>query len=295
LKEKTVSSFLKWAGSKRRIVNLLARFCPERIDRYFEPFLGSAALFLLLAQTRPRFKAILSDSNEELINVYTSIRDNVRDLTEVLLVHQANYYKNPEEYFYYIRNDYDALTSTERAARLILLNKTCYNGLYRVNKSGLFNVPHGTYVRPTICQVERLKAISEILNATDAEIFCDYYQNVTERCEPSDFVYFDPPYFPITKTASFKDYTAEDFNYTAHIALAREFERLSKIGCSVLLSNSNSPLIAGLYTNFHTFTVTIPRLINCNAQKRANHQELLISNKRILTKNASNTCAQNVR
>jgi DNA adenine methylase len=147
LLENRISSILKWAGGKRRIAHFLSRFCPEVIDLYFEPFLGSGALFLYLAQTKPRFKAILSDSNNDLINVYKCVRDNVRNLIDILEIHQSNYYKRPEEYYYYVRDTFSPSSDLENAARLIFLNKTCYNGLYRVNKSGSFNVPHGTYAR----------------------------------------------------------------------------------------------------------------------------------------------------
>jgi DNA adenine methylase len=266
---------------------LLARFCPERIQRYYEPFLGSAALFLHLCQTRPRFKAILSDSNEELINVYRCVRDKVRDLIQVLLIHQDNYYRSPEEYFYYIRDGLAVSNELEKAARFIFLNRTCYNGLYRVNKSGLFNVPHGTYLHPTICQEERLVSVSQILNQSDAEILCEHYQQVSAQCSAGDLVYFDPPYLPVSKTANFKDYTAKTFGRMEQIELAIEFKRLSEIGCNVILSNSNSPLITDLYSHFNIFTVSTPRPISCNALKRSNHQELLISNKAILMSKSS--------
>jgi DNA adenine methylase len=282
LRTNTTSSILKWAGGKRRIAHFLSKFCPQVIDRYFEPFLGGGSLFLYLAQTKPRFKAILSDSNSDLINVYKCVRDDVRNLIDILQIHQSNYYKEPEEYYYYIRDIYHSTNDLENAARLLFLNKTCYNGLHRVNKSGSFNVPHGTYTNPIICNSKKLEAFSEILQRADAEIICEYYHNITLRCQHSDFVYLDPPYFPLSKTCYFKDYTKDDFGCSQQIMLAKEFGRLSNIGCTVLLSNSNSTLITNLYKGFNIMTISTTRQINCNASNRQRHQELLITNKRLL-------------
>lgn len=282
MRTNTTSSILKWAGGKRRIAHFLSKFCPQVIDRYFEPFLGGGSLFLYLTQTKPRFKAILSDSNSDLINVYKCVRDDVRDLIDILQIHQSNYYKKPEEYYYYIRDIYHSANNLENAARLLFLNKTCYNGLHRVNKSGSFNVPHGTYTNPIICNSKKLEAFSEILQRADAEIICEYYHNITLRCQHSDFVYLDPPYFPLSKTCYFKDYTKDDFGCSQQIMLAKEFGRLSNIGCTVLLSNSNSTLITNLYKGFNIMTISTTRQINCNASNRQRHQELLITNKRLL-------------
>ena len=274
-----INSILKWAGGKRRIAHFLSTFSPEFIDQYFEPFLGSGALFLYLAQTRPRFKAILSDSNNELINVYRCVRDNINDLIEVLKIHESNYYRHPEQYYYYIRDIHRPANNIENACRFLFLNKTCYNGLYRVNKSGSFNVPHGTYKNPVICNRKKLHDFSDILKRTDAEIICEPYQNVTQRCGRGDFVYLDPPYFPLSKTCYFKDYTKDEFGYVEQKILANEFKRLSSIRCAVLLSNSKSPFITDLYKGFNIMTLSTTRPINCNASNRLRHQELLITNK----------------
>ena len=282
MRTNTTSSILKWAGGKRRIAHFLSKFCPQVIDRYFEPFLGGGSLFLYLAQTKPRFKAILSDSNSDLVNVYKCVRDDVSNLIDILQIHQSHYYKKPEEYYYYIRDIYHSANDLENAARLLFLNKTCYNGLHRVNKSGSFNVPHGTYTNPIICNSKKLEAFSEILQRADAEIICEYYHNITLRCQHGDFVYLDPPYFPLSKTCYFKDYTKDDFGCPQQIMLAKEFGRLSNIGCIVLLSNSNSTLITSLYKGFNIMTISTTRQINCNASNRQRHQELLITNKRLL-------------
>ena len=290
-----VGSIVKWAGGKRRIAHFLSRFSPKNIDYYFEPFLGSGALFLYLVQTKPRFKAVLSDSNNDLINVYKCVRDNVSELIEVLEMHQSTYYRFPEKYYYYIRDMYSPRSDIEHASRLLFLNKTCYNGLYRVNKSGSFNVPHGTYKNPTICNRKKLQAFSEILRKTDAEISCDYYQHVTMRCSRGDFVYFDPPYLPLSKTCYFKHYTKDEFGYLEQIILAKEFKRLCSMGCAVVLSNSNSALVANLYQGFNIMKISTARSINCNASNRLRHQELLIANKRLPSgKNAVSSYEQNM-
>jgi len=152
LKQKLIGHFVKWAGGKHRISHFIEKFAPQQIERYIEPFLGTGAIFFFLAQTRPKFKAILSDSNDELINLYKCVRDNVTDLIAILGIHEQNYYQNPQKYYYHIRNFVRPSSKTEKAARLLFLNKTCYNGLYRA-KSGFFNVPHGTYDKPTICEL----------------------------------------------------------------------------------------------------------------------------------------------
>jgi DNA adenine methylase len=270
--------FLKWAGGKRRLVRHLASFCPEKFGCYFEPFLGSGALFFHLAQTRPRFSALLSDSNAELINVYRCVRDCAGELVHLLQEHQDMYYARLEKYYYRVRDDCRPSGNVERAARTIFLNKTCYNGLFRVNRAGRFNVPHGTYVRPAICSRDVLFAASDILRRDGVEIVCSRYQDATARCGDGDFVYLDPPYLPLTKTASFTDYTSDSFAYGDHIALAQEFRRLDAAGCAVVLSNSNSSKIRELYSGFSIRAVGIDRPINCNAENRAGHRELIIAN-----------------
>jgi DNA adenine methylase len=273
---------VKWAGGKRRMSHFIQKFAPGRIDRYIEPFLGSGAVFFYLAQTKPKFKTILSDSNEELINLYKCVRDNVADLIDILKQHERNYYDEPEGYYYHIRDSISPTNKIEKAAKLLFLNKTCYNGLYRVNKSGLFNVPHGTYKRPTICNSSNLKKLSVLLNLSDAEIICEDYMNITSQCVRSDFIYFDPPYWPLSKTSSFKHYTKKDFGFNQQVELYSEFERLSSIQCTVVLSNSNSPFILELYKNYKILTIITTRFINRNAYDRKNHSELIITNKGLI-------------
>jgi len=272
------TSFLKWAGGKRRLVTLLDKYTPTNIDRYFEPFLGSGAFFFHLVQSRKQFKAYLSDSNPHLINTYREVRDNLNELIEILMDHQNRYHKNGEKYYYSVRDDQSNKTNTEAAAKFIFLNKTCYNGLYRVNKLGNFNVPHGRYFNPKICNKEKLIECSSLLNNAEVKIVCDIYKNTTLKCKDNDFVYLDPPYFPVSRTSNFTDYTKESFGIQQHQELANEFDRLDSIGSKVLLSNSNSEYVKSLYKNYFILKVKSTRSINCNADRRSAHHDLIISN-----------------
>ncbi len=272
------SSFLKWAGGKKRLTSILEKFIPKNIERYFEPFLGSGAFFFYLVQTQKKFQAILSDSNFELINTYKELRDNTNELIDILYEHQVNYYKNREKYYYFIRDEYITKNNTELAGRFIFLNKACYNGLYRVNKSGNFNVPHGRYINPKICNKEKLLDCSELLRIYDIKISCDSYKNITSKCENNDFIYLDPPYFPISKTSNFTDYTKESFGILEHNELSKEYERLNNIGSKVILSNSNSEYIKTLYKKYDIIKIKSSRNISCNPNKRKNHYDLIILN-----------------
>ena len=272
------SSFLKWAGGKKRLVSFLFKLAPNDMENYYEPFLGSGAFFFYLSQTKKKFQAVLSDSNSELINVYTQLRDNANELIEILYEFQTNYYKNREKYYYFIRDKYITKNGVELAARFIFLNKSCYNGLYRVNRLGNFNVPHGRYINPKICNKEKLIYCSDLLRISDAAIVCDTYKNIISKCENNDFIYLDPPYFPISKTSNFTDYTKECFGILEHNELAKEFERLSSIGAKVILSNSNSEYIKSLYKKYDIIKVRSLRNINCNPNKRKDHYDLVILN-----------------
>lgn len=282
------SSFLKWAGGKKRLVTLLDKLTPNSIERYFEPFLGGGAFFFYLIQTRKPFKAFLSDSNPQLINTYRVVKDNVKELIEILQDHQEKYYKSGEKYYYLVRDNSSSSNNnnnlTELAGRFIFLNKTCYNGLYRVNKIGNFNVPHGRYFNPKICNREKLIECSLLLNRSEVDIQCDIYKNTTSKCQQDDFVYFDPPYFPLSRTANFTDYTKESFGMQQHSELANEFDRLNSIGAKVLLSNSNSEYVKSLYEKHTILKVKTQRNINCDAKRRRDHHDLIITN---FTKNTN--------
>ena len=269
--------FLKWAGGKTALLPQLLAAAPERIDTYYEPFLGGGALFFAL-QREGRFShAVLSDSNQELINAYTQVRDNVNKLIHALAVHQRKYDTAPDrsEYYYNVRSK--RLTcSLGGAANLIFLNKTCYNGLYRVNSKGRFNVPHGTYKNPTICDEENLIAVSEALQGVELEV-ADFAA-APRKAGVGDFVYFDPPYVPLSDTASFTSYTAQGFSLTEQQRLADTARHLADLGARVTLSNSGHRDVAALYhtDRFQLDEVHAPRAINSKPSGRGLAREYLI-------------------
>ena len=232
--------FIKWAGGKRNLIPIIKKHMPpkEQINKYFEPFLGGGALFFHLQ----RQNSILSDANQELIELYITVRDKVENLIEALKVH-----KNDADYFYKIRaQKKEELTSVQRAARFIFLNKTCFNGLYRVNSKGLFNVPFGRYKNPKICDEEGLRASSLALKNT---VLSDKdFSEVLEQANTTDFIYFDPPYYPVNKTSSFTSYTTSAFFKKEQEELRDAFVKLHKRGCYVMLSNSDTPFINKLYS-----------------------------------------------
>lgn len=267
-----VTPFLKWAGGKSQLLNSFQEYFPENFKHYFEPFTGGAAVFFHLRSNRAKFQAELSDLNSELINCYTVIRDDLDSLIEDLQKH-----KNEEEYFYKIRaTDPDSLSATERASRLIYLNKTCFNGLYRVNSKGRFNVPFGFYKNPSTCNETNLRACQKALQNT--ELNCNPFEHVLKKARKGDFVYFDPPYHPLTSTSNFTSYTKNSFSAEDQQRLAETFAELDKRGCYLMLSNSDCPFIRGLYESFRVETVYAMRAINCKAQGRGRISEVLVLN-----------------
>ena len=264
--------FLKWAGGKSRLISQYEEYLPPMDDvrRYYEPFIGSAALFFHLQPP----VAYLSDRNRKLIETYEVVRDDVEALIEALQPH-----KNEKEYYYEVRaQDPADLTKIERAARLIYMNKTCYNGLYRENQKGEFNVPFGRYKRPKICDKPRLRAASKALQGVHLEAV-DFEEAVAEAGE-GDFVYFDPPYVPLNATSSFTSYSRFGFDEADHRRLAATYRALHDRGCRVMLSNSSAPLVRELYEcpEFHLKPIQASRSINSKADKRGPVTELLILN-----------------
>lgn len=269
--------FLKWAGGKTSLLPELLEASPEQIETYFEPFVGGGALFFAL-QAAGRFKrAVLSDSNRELINAYVQVRDNVDGLIRALAVHQRKYRESEDraEYYYTIRGK-KLTCSLGGAANLIFLNKTCYNGLYRVNSKGRFNVPHGRYVNPTICDEGNLRAASEALQGVELRV-ADFADG-PRLAGAGDFVYFDPPYVPLSGTAYFTSYTAKEFGMVEQERLANTAARLAAQGSLVALSNSGHPDVAAMYRSqaFRLEEVQVRRAINSKAEGRGPVREYLI-------------------
>lgn len=260
--------FVKWAGGKGQIVEQLAAHMPEKYSAYHEPFVGGGALFFHLC---PK-KAYLSDLNEELVNAFLIVKSDCEKLLESLKKHE-----NSAEYYYRIRAlDPGSLDPLERASRFIYLNKTCYNGLYRVNRRGRFNVPFGRYKSPAYADESQLRLASTALQNADVRV-ADF-EIVLDQAKAGDFVYFDPPYQPISETANFTNYTADAFDENEQRRLAAAFRELDKRGCWVMLSNSDSPLIRGLYGGFRVETVMAKRYINCKGDRRGAIPETLVLN-----------------
>lgn len=260
--------FVKWVGGKRGLMPQLERLFPRRFERYFEPFVGGGAVFFHLNPER----AILSDENAELMHAYRVVRDEPQALIDALAALSPD-----EDTYYRIRGtDPEALSPVERAARLLYLNRTCYNGLYRVNAKGGFNVPFGRHKNPTICNAEGLMAASRVL--AGKTLARRPYMAVLEEAAPGDFVYFDPPYHPLNATSSFTQYTPGSFTARDQADLAEVFSELARRGVKVMLSNSDTPLIRELYDGFIVSEVQAPRMVNRNAAKRGPVTELVIRN-----------------
>ncbi len=250
---------LKWAGGKTQMLGDLLPKVPPSYGRYIEPFFGGGAMFFALQPER----AIIADSNPELINLYRQGSEHVEDV-----IYQLKKYENTPEMFYKVRGqDWTMLPEAEAAARTIFLNKTCYNGLYRVNKKGQFNVPFGKYKNPKICDEDGLRAASNALKK--AEIVCGDYLIVLERyAQPGDFVFLDPPYLPISEYSDFKRYTKEQFYEEDHVELAKMVMTLHERGCHIVLTNSNHPLVHELYAPFTIDVIQTKRHISCNDSTR---------------------------
>lgn len=250
---------LKWAGGKTQMLSDLLPKVPSSYGRYIEPFFGGGAMFFAL---QPK-NAIIADSNPELINMYREVAANVEKVIQYL-----KKYENTSEMFYAVREqEWTQLPQAEAAARTIFLNRTCFNGLYRVNKQGKFNVPYGKYTNPKICDDDGLKTASETLKK--AEILCGDYLLVLEHyAQPGDFIFLDPPYLPISEYADFKRYTKEQFYEEDHVELAKIIMRLQERGCYIILTNSNHPLVHELYAPFTIDVIQTKRHISCNGSTR---------------------------
>ena len=257
---------LKWAGGKTQMLDDLLPKVPSSYGRYIEPFFGGGALFFAL---RPE-NAIIADSNPELINMYRQVANNVEDVISYL-----KKYENTSEMFYQVRSlDWNDLTPAEAAARTVYLNRTCFNGLYRVNRKGQFNVPYGKYVNPKICDEENLHAASKALQNT--EIVCGDYLLVLEHyAQPGDFIFLDPPYFQVTEREIFLRYTSDRFFEPDQEELAEMVNNLYDMGCEVMMTNSNHPRIYDLYNRFDIKVVQVRRSVNCKGDGRKGEDTII--------------------
>lgn len=262
--------FLKWVGGKTQLLPQIVPRMPKTFRRYFEPFVGGAAMFFDLRQRRPDMPAVLQDVNEELVNAYCSVRDDVEGVIAALREHRYE-----EEHYYAVRAQRPSdLLPTKRAARTIFLNKTGYNGLYRVNRSGQFNVPFGRFTNPLFCDAENLRACARAL--AKVEIAVADFSAVLTKARRGDFVYFDPPYVPLSPTSDFTAYIPGGFGEAEQRKLAKVFAKLAARGVSVMLSNSDTPLVRELYADFTIDTVLASRSINSKGSGRGKLNEVIV-------------------
>lgn len=269
-----VAPFLKWAGGKGQLLHEILPRLPARIDTYYEPFVGGGAVFFALASERRFRRAVIADRNADLVGIYRAVRDDLADLVRSLDQHARH--ACDAEYFYRIRSSLGspALEPTERAARLIYLNKTCFNGLYRTNRSGQFNVPFGRYANPTVCNEGALCAASVAL--AGADIRNADFEEVVAGAGPGDAVYFDPPYMPLSRTSSFTAYHALPFGENEHRRLARVYRECCGRRAAAVLSNSDQALTRDLYRDLDVLHVKAARAINSVASKRGAITEILV-------------------
>jgi DNA adenine methylase len=273
---KLIAPFLKWVGGKRQIMPSIVEFLPKdiKVYNYVEPFVGGGAVLFHL---QPK-KAIVNDFNVELINVYQVIKDNVDTLIADLRKHQ-----NETDYFYKLRGldrttEYKKLSNIERASRIIYLNKTCFNGLYRVNNAGEFNAPFGHYKNPNIVNEPTLRAVSKYLNSNKIELFSGDYETILDNLDRYSFVYLDPPYHPISVNSNFTGYVQGGWNIFDQVRLREACDKLHAKGIKFLLSNSSSGFIKDQYKSYNISVIKANRAINSDGTNRGEVDELLIKN-----------------
>ena len=270
-----LSPMLKWVGGKRQLLPDIVPMINKKAPLYVEPFIGGGAV---LFNMQPK-KAIINDYNQELINVYITVRDNLEELLDELRIHEEN---NSSDYYYEIRaldraEEFAQMSNVEKAARIIYLNKTCYNGLYRVNMAGQFNSPYGKYKNPNIVNEAVLRAISNYFNTNEITILNGDYKEVLKDLEKEAFVYLDPPYMPIS-SSSFTGYTEGGFGYNSQVELKKECDKLNEKGIRFVQSNSDCEIIRELYKDYKIKTVKAKRSINSVGNKRGEINEVLIYN-----------------
>ena len=294
MKYKTVKPFIKWAGGKSQLLNDIRAKYPEKIDKDCEPFVGGGAVLLdVLVNFQPN-EVLINDINAELANTYSQIKNSVDELIEMLSEMQESFWaKNDDdrkvmylakrERFNDLKVNGDEQINLEKAALFIFLNKTCFNGLYRVNRKGLFNVPIGSYKKPPICDAENLRLISGLLK--NVQIKCGDYSKCADFIDENTFVYIDPPYRPLTATASFTSYSENEFGDKQQIELGKFVDEISAKGAKVLISNSDpknsdesDSFFDDLYSSYTIMRVSAKRMINSKATGRGNVNELLICN-----------------
>jgi DNA adenine methylase len=277
-KNTKVKPYLKWAGGKRQLLPVIENYIPDEneINTYYEPFIGAGAVLF----ARQPSNAVINDHNTQLITTYKVIKDQVEELIRLLQAHKES---NTKEYFYDIREQdrkldtFNTLSDVEKAARFIYLNKTCYNGLYRVNSQGLFNVPFGKYKNPAICEEITLRSINQYFNSSNITILNGDFSEAVKNAGEGDFVYLDPPYHS-PNNMNFTGYQAGGFNEGEQVRLYETYLQLTSKNVKCLLSNSDTDFIRDLYKDFNIHTVKATRAINSDASKRGKVNEVLVQN-----------------
>jgi DNA adenine methylase len=269
-----IKPFIKWVGGKRQLLPEIRKYIPENFGTYYEPFVGAGAVFLDISPQR----ALISDANKELINCYQEIRDHYN-----CVISHLETFDDSEEAYYRIRDldlhdNYGTYSSSFKAARMIYLNKTDFNGLYRVNSKGHFNVPYGKHENKFVINYDGLKEISEYLNNNLIAITSDDFEKAVESALPGDFIYFDPPYDPVSETSNFTKYTSDGFTKQDQIRLRDCFVKLTERGCKCLLSNAGTDFIKDIYKDYNIVEVQANRAINSVGSKRGKVTEVLVMN-----------------
>ncbi|MGF0070654.1 DNA adenine methylase [Streptococcus orisratti] len=272
----TLQPFTKWTGGKRQLLPVIKSLMPDNYNSYFEPFIGGGALFFDLSPD----KAVINDFNNELMNCYQQIKKHPQKLIELLTKHQEN---NSKEYYLELRavdrdNRINKMTDVERAARIMYMLRVNFNGLYRVNSKNQFNVPYGRYKNPKIVDSELILSISTYLNSNDIRILNGDFEEAVKSVQAGDFIYFDPPYIPLSETSAFTSYTHEGFSYEEQVRLRDVFRKLDKKGAYVMLSNSSSPLVEELYKGFNIHKVEATRTNGAKASSRGKISEIIVTN-----------------
>lgn len=273
-KNKLIAPFLKWVGGKRQIMPAIVERMPKKIINYYEPFVGGGAVLFHL---EPQ-KAVINDFNAELINTYKVVKNNLSELVDDLKKH-----KNEENYFYQLRlldrtEEYKKLTDVQKASRIIYLNKTCFNGLYRVNNSGEFNSPFGKYKNPNIVNEPTLKAVNSFLNSNEIKLLNSDYEDCLKNTDKNSFVYLDPPYHPISESSNFTGYVQGGWDIYDQVRLKNTCDQLNAKGVKFLQSNSAADLIKDLYKDYKITIIKANRSINSDGEKRGEVDEVLIRN-----------------
>lgn len=274
--------FLKWVGGKTKLVPELVEMFPKKFDNYFEPFVGGGALFYEVIQKYNVGFSSINDINKKLIIAYKQIKQNPKELISFLKTIDDEYKKlsleEQEKYFYSIRKKYneEIIDDKTTASYLIFLNKTCFNGMYRENSKGQYNIPFGDQKNPNICDKENILAVSKCLENTEITNYS--FEESVEKCKKNDLVYFDPPYHPVNATSSFTGYSKSSFGEIEQKKLKEVFADLADRGCFVMLSNSHTPFIEELYKDFHINYRYAARSINSKGDKRGKIKEVVVTN-----------------